>query len=126
MNQSQLNCLTDSGDMSGPALEAALDPRVFEPDEEAHRAAALPEAARGAIRTAITQYAQGDLDAESLLLDRLARDRSADVREMIALSLTGHAAEPAVRQALQSALRTDADRQVRWAASYAMRLADSA
>ncbi len=101
-----------------------MDPRVFEPQDETHRPRAQPEAAPGSTRAAIAQYAQGDPRALPVLLDRLAHDPCEYVREKIALLLTNRAAEPAIQQALQSALRTDPDLQVRWAASYAMRLTD--
>jgi HEAT repeats len=107
-----------------PALQAALDPRVFKRADEAHRPGAQSEAAPGPTRAALAQYAQADPRAVPLLLDRLAHDPSPYVREKIALLLTNRAAEPAIQYALQPVLRTDPELRVRWAASYAMRLAD--
>jgi hypothetical protein len=67
-----------------------------------------------------------DPDATTPLLDRFEHDPSPAVRSAAARSLTPLAGQPHVRRAFQAAAAQDEDIDVRWAARYALKLADPA
>ena len=90
--------------------------RITDPDERM-RAGAVSD---------LGAAAGHDPDTTAPLLDRLEHDPSPAVRSAAARSLTPLAGRPHVRTAFQAAAADDEDIDVRWAARYALRLADPA
>jgi hypothetical protein len=79
---------------------------------------------RHALRT-IVKNAADDSRTLPVLLDRLEHDPSPTLREDAARLLGTRAHDARIRQPLLDAAQQDQDVQVRWAASYALRLAGS-
>jgi hypothetical protein len=115
-----------------PAIQAALDSPGYPPDPAVHWARTFPkfppgpdgDAAMWRARSGLYETSKWRRNDPFALLEILEKDPSAGEREFAARRLIPWASTEEVSQALRSAAAEDEDVRVRWAARYALRLAD--
>jgi len=115
-----------------PAIQAALDDPGYPPDPGVRWARTFPkfppgpegDAAMWRARSGLYETSKWRRNDPFALLEILEKDPSAGEREFAARRLIPLASTEEVGQALRSAATEDEDVRVRWAARYALRLAD--
>jgi len=112
----------------GPDLGPLTWPlrRTTERDRLLADAADPDERVRAGALSVLGQEDSGAGEVIAVLLNRLEQDPSPAVRHAAAAGLRTRAGQAEVRAAMLAAAAEDEDREVRWSARYAVRLADLA